>query len=632
MINNDGILRDALNLGAMTAASQVQMNIGPNGIWLTQGAAIAFGAGNDVLSTEAGSGATLGGIIYTGRRTSTTDVDPTHVIDFGAGADNVFNGGFFVVNPSPNNAINGNPITVLPQFEAETRLIDLEVFTNSGVILLGGIDDGENEGGSGQAATGQGRGLRSDDVATTDGWYDDILSMPDTRFIGDGGEIVFDIDLTRSQSDCTTRNSDGDLGAADCLMLHGGSTEGLTYVTLKEIIPGDRGGYNPDGILLVDVTGGGSAQGHFVVGPNTPGYSPLFGGILDKGVLFYGIAYNEDTQGHVLVGLPSGSALQFTALAGTAQDLWRTSTGAWFDRQADLRGELTDGIGGGVWLRTSAEFADRDLTQSVDGGGQAWAFDNAHKQASYAVTGGLDVMSGSQGDTAYVVGLMAGYAHADVEYATSPNAPRFDGFTGGGYASFVSGGLFIDAAVNANRLELENDIPSLQLFPAGSILATRLVSVGAQIEAGWRFPTMQAAFVEPLAAVSYVRTKYEAMDIPSDDAARPRIGIEFDDPTSLRGSLGARAGMEQDYGVVRAQYSVLGRVWNEFEGENGVVLHSAGPDALLIDDRSGAVNELGLGASVYSGGGLVSGFINLGGKFGEDYEARTASAGVRVAW
>ena len=47
---------------------------------------------------------------------------------------------------------------------------------------------------------------------------------------------------------------------------------------------------------------------------------------------------------------------------------------------------------------------------------------------------------------------------------------------------------------------------------------------------------------------------------------------------------------------------------------------------------TGQFTEVGIGASVYSGGGAVSGFLNLGGRFGDDYQATTASAGVRVNW
>ena len=37
-----------------------------------------------------------------------------------------------------------------------------------------------------------------------------------------------------------------------------------------------------------------------------------------------------------------------------AHNLWRLSTGSWLERQADLRGGLDAGRGGGIWMRAIA--------------------------------------------------------------------------------------------------------------------------------------------------------------------------------------------------------------------------------------------------------------------------------------
>ncbi|HYG26406.1 MAG TPA: autotransporter outer membrane beta-barrel domain-containing protein [Caulobacteraceae bacterium] len=624
VINNDGLLSGNVNLSGLTGSHT--LNITANGAWYSGWqdaedftpvtATSVLAAGDDSITVSEG------GMVYASTVTSEASSSAviTHVIDFReATADlDVFSlAGHLAVNP--NRQFVGEDVEVRT-FGGVVRMDGLEEFRNSGVVLLGSV----------QSTTPQ------EDTTPahllSDGWYDDVLSLPGATWIGDGGQVVMNVDIMRTQSDCTTRNAAADLGAADCLMIVGGATEGLTYLTLNEVVPGDRGRYHPEGIVLVDVTDGVSAQGHFVVGPDSANYSPEFGGVLDKGLFFYAVTYNEDTQQHILYGLPGANAQQFPLLATASQGLWRQSTGTWFDRQADLRGEQEPGVGGGVWLRVNGEKAERDIINAVSAGGQTYAIDNTFTQEGYAATVGADLLFGAEGATAYALGVMAGYAHADIEYETSPNTGRLDGWTGGAYGTFISGGFFLDAAVNLNKLTVDDDVPSLALFPAGTILSTDVVSVGFQAETGLRFPFDNGLFIEPIAGLSYVQTKFDDIDVPADDPARPRILIEYDDPASLRGSLGGRLGWDADYGSFRTQLSLLGRVVEEFDGANNIRLDNEGPDVLLTDDFSGRFTEFTVGGSIYSAGGAVSGFFNFGGKFGDDYKATTLSAGVRAAF
>ena len=617
LIEHDGQMNGVVDFSAL--AGGATMNIGEAGRWRLVPVADAFdfGSGEEPILQQSffspgDDVLTSAGQIRTGRVVDRTTTSPSTIVDFGGGADRFENTGTLVVHP------HGESLVSIRDVASDTVFSNLETFVNSGVIYLG--------------ARAAGNLPETVNILLSDEWYDDVLSMPGAHWIGEDGEVILNVDLNRTQTDCTTRNTAGDLQAADCISLVGGSTSGRTFITVIETVPGDRGAYDPEGILIVDVSGGEGHQGDFVIGPNTPGYSEAGGGALDKGIFFYTIAYNEDDQKFRLVGLPGANAGQFPLLAEAGLSLWRTSTGTWFDRQADLRGTLHEGVGGGPWLRISGENSDRDVIQTFEGGGQTFSLDNSLRQKTYAVTGGADIFSGGEGDTAYVFGVMAGYANAKLDYKVSPNQAQFDGWTGGVYASFISGGLFIDAAVNANRLDMKDDVPALNLFPAGTILRTNLMSYGAQAEAGWRFPLGGGLFVEPLAAVSYVRSEYDDILVPADDPARDRIGVAFDDPTSLRAGIGGRVGLDLDHGGFRTQISILGRRWNEFEGENAVILDNAGPDALLVDDFSGQFSEFGFGGGIYSESGLVSGVVNIGRKFGNDYEGATASAAVRFNW
>ena len=608
LVNISGV-QEPMNFDFTGMSAPVEVMFKEGAIWRA-GTSRTIPAGNFNVTIEEGAGL-IGGVIETSAAIETPTVitfaDPNFVLT---------NEGFIIVGPQcTNSSCNDNTTQ-----EAELRLEGLNEFRHSGVILLG------SPNGGGGPRFG---GTRTD---ISDGSTDDILSMPGVHWVGEGGRVLLDVDFTQAQSDCERDPDTGSMAAADCLRLVGGTTEGVTYVTINEVFPGDRLRPAEEGIVLVEVTGGTSAQGHFAVDPNLPGFTPLFGGSQDRGLYHYVIGYNEDTQQHTLFGFLGAGAYQFAQYASATQTLWRTSTGSWLDRQADLRAGLEPGVGGGVWMRASGEITERDTMVDNIGGGRTFTFDNSHEQTSYAITGGLDLINASQEDMGWVAGLMAGYATSEIEYEAWTNTGQLDGFSIGGYSSFIAGGLFVDAALNATRMVLENDLPGLNIFPAGSILDTVVVSLGGQVEAGYRFPVTDFAFVEPLASVSYVRSIYDDLEIAAADPLRPGVDVEFDDPRSLRASIGGRAGLEQDFGVARTQFSVVGRMWNEFEGDNRILIHNQGATDIVADDFSGQFREVGLGASVYSPGGAVSGFLNLGGKFGDDYQARIGSVGVRVAW
>ncbi len=602
-------------------AERVNVTVAEGALWRApDGASTVSGQNYDIVVAQ-------GGGFQAGRFVPpNTAIEAPVVVTF-ANPDIVFrNEGFLIIGQKSTTTVD------VTYDETEVRFEGLGQFRHSGIILMGGV----SRDLSTQPSLGDGGGGGRVRTDITDGWHDDILSMPGVNWVGEGGRIVMDVDLGRSQANCERNLTNGDLAAADCLKLVGGTTEGVTYITINEIAPGDRIRPTAEGIVLVEVTGGTSAQGHFSIDPTVSGASPLFGGSQDRGLYHYLIGYDDSARQHILYGVVGGGSYQLAQYATAAQSLWRVSTGSWLDRQADVRSGVEAGIGGGVWLRASGEIAERDVQTGFQSGGRTFAFDNSHEQTSYAVTGGLDLMSASADDLAWVVGVMAGYTYADIKYDTWANTGQLDGFSAGAYASFLSGGLFVDAALNANRVILKNDLPGLGLLPAGSILDTILLSLGAQVEAGWRLPLSDTLFVEPLAGVSYVVGKNDDLEVASADPSRPGLVVRFDDPTSLRANLGARVGVDHDYGPVRAQYSVTARAWNEFEGENTILLHNEfvpnEPDVAVADGFTGSFGELGFNASVYSAGGAVSGFVSLGGKFGDGYQAKAGTVGVRVAW
>lgn len=609
----------AMNFNFTGMSAPVEVNVLDGSAWAPVGnTSTVVPAGNFSINIASG-----GAMIAGAHNTNGTILEAPTVITFSDPEMVLNNAGYIIVGP--DDISTGHQFA---RHEAELQLIGLGQFHHSGTILLGG---------TGYPGTGlQIQGVKVED---TDSWYDDILVFQNGVWIGEGGVVVFDVDTNRTQTNCTREAVTFDLSAADCLRIVNSTVEGQTLLRINQTYSGDRGRLTQqimdDGILLVDAPGSTVAAENFALDPGMRGYNPDSQS-LDKGLYQYVLLFDEEASQFKLFGTLSGAAYQLPIAATAAHNLWRLSTGSWLNRQADLRGGIGDGVGGGIWMRASGDQTERDVTGLSTLGGLPFSVDSSHRQDTYAVTGGVDVLTASDGDRAYVVGLMAGYAHTDIEYDASANTQAMDAWTGGLYAGLVIGGLFVDATVSANNVIIDTDAPGFDLLPEGTILSSRLVSLGGQVEAGWRLPFSGGLFAEPLASVSYVRSKMDDLDIKPDDYSRPGLEVSFEDPSSLRAGVGGRLGLERLFLGMRTEVSVLGRVWTDLEGQNTASIHNLAfpddPDIRVTDDFSGRFNEVAVGGSVYSPNGIVSGFLNLGGKFGDDYQAKTGSMGVRVAW
>ena len=425
----------------------------------------------------------------------------------------------------------------------------------------------------------------------------------------------------------TAQTSCAVLTAADCLSLTGGSTAGSTSILLNDTNPASFGGFNPTGIVLVDVAGAGTtAASHFSLDPaalNWRADANSADGVIDKGLFVYDLTLNANKQ-HVLVGLPDSEAFEFTTFGAAVTDIWRTTTGTWFERQADLRTQLPslDDSGAGVWMKISGAAAERDRTQGYDLFGVSYEFDTSYAQNTISLIGGLDFMGGGSGK-AWVVGGQIGYVNSDVSFDSSPTVTAFEGMTLGVYGSYVGGPWFVDAIINANSLDYDHQ--AITLAPAGSnIFSGSADTLGFQVEGGWSMPLGANGFFEPLASLSYLSSSIDAVAVPGTT-------IEFEDVTSLRASLGGRLGLTADHGTFSSKWSLVARYWNEFEGENDVNFVS-GPGFTLSDDFSGSFGEVGGTVNLFGADDRFSAFLNLGVKFQDDYQSTEGSLGLRWRW
>jgi hypothetical protein len=572
VINNGGRIQGRVNFSGLTG--NVVFNNTSTFSWHTTGAS-TFSPGADTLNNT--------GTIFTNAGGVATSWD------FLGGSDTFANSGTLVVGE--------------PTLAASTLTItNLETWNNSGTIVFGSS------------------GSVNSDLAA-----DDRIFAANTTFNGTGSsKLVMDANLgALVQTSCAVLNG------ADCLSLTGGTTTGSTLIKVTDISGNLFGAYNPVGMVLVDVSGAGTtADSHFSLDHSSSFWRADLNssdGVLDKGLFFYDLTTNLNKQ-HVLVGLPDSEAFEFTVAGTAAQNAWYQSTGTWYDRQADLRDQLgdVDASGAGVWVKIAGGATSRDLINSYDLFGKTYSFDTSYAQDTISLTGGVDFISANTGDRQWVVGGMIGYVDTNVNFDASNTMISMDGLTVGLYGTYVAKNFFVDGIIAGNFLDVLHQAPSLAAAP-NNRFTSEANSVGGQIEGGYTVALGENAFFEPLASLSYVKTTF-------DDITVPGAVIAYDDQTSLRGSLGARLGANHDFDTFTSKFTITARIWDEFEGDNGLVIDSAGPDLPLTDDFSGSFGEVSGSVNVFSNEAAFSAFVNAGVKFKDDYQSTDASLGFRWRW
>jgi hypothetical protein len=81
-----------------------------------------------------------------------------------------------------------------------------------------------------------------------------------------------------------------------------------------------------------------------------------------------------------------------------------------------------------------------------------------------------------------------------------------------------------------------------------------------------------------------------------------------------------------------AELSLLGKVWNEFEGDNTITVTGMGPSESFTEDTSGLIGEAEVTLGWTNASGRLSTFLSGGGKWGEEFESYNLQAGVRMGF
>lgn len=436
----------------------------------------------------------------------------------------------------------------------------------------------------------------------------DLLDAPGADFVaGPNSRLLIDADLTA--------------GVADGMSLVGGSTSGETAVSVL-IGAEDIGVYDDEGVVVVDVTGGTTHAGDFYLDPSSPGYvaDGLFGGGVRVGAYSYSLMYDADSRTHRLVGVPGKSLLRMGMLPAVAQDIWRAGDAAVAARQADLR-TAAAGTVGGLWAQVSGDRIERDQATAVTVLGQTDTADVSYQQQTAALTLGGDILGEGAGGR-YSLGFMVGPTSTAVEFEGSASEVELEGVTAAVYGGFTSGDFFVDLSLTGSGAKVNDD----KSF--SEAVKTEVTSIGVRAEAGYRLGLGEGLHVEPLVAIVHVATSFEDLRLPG----APRDAILYDDAASTRLGVGARLGLETGFAGLDMRASLTGRYWKEMEAENGLVVRNAGADPRFVDDFGGDFAEVNAVIDLSSPEGAVSGFANLGGRFGEDYRAANAAVGLRYNW
>jgi outer membrane autotransporter protein len=321
---------------------------------------------------------------------------------------------------------------------------------------------------------------------------------------------------------------------------------------------------------------------------------------------------------------------------GIVQGMWHTLADSWIDRASDLRTIYgsTGGAGAdltyeapvsvptvhsgnsGIWGRVIGQIANRDVSYETEPFPYQYVtVDADYEEHLGAIQGGID-HAFDHGNGTTVVGLLAGYAHNSVDFIDAGDTAKITAPHVGAYVNWLNGGTYVDAMVKADFLTVDFNV-------AGEEATTKGHSLGARLEAGHR-SQMGHVFVEPVAAIAYVRTQLDPVTIGMTD-------VIFEDGQSLRGKIGGRVGFTSMSNGMQIDPYVHAYVGSEFLGENTVFFDS-GPGLTVIDDVSGIFGEVGGGFNVTTEDKHPSFYGQANYIFADGYHAGNATVGARVNW
>ncbi len=435
-----------------------------------------------------------------------------------------------------------------------------------------------------------------------------------------------------------------DQGSSDIFRIDGNVT-GQTDVIVNNVDDAP-GNFQSDGITVVQVRGNVDPEAF-----------RLANGPIDTGFFLNDLFFEPDGPEFDEFELrsigPSGGAFLLPQLITASQDIWHQTSDTWFDRSADLRTQLwrnawsapavagamyvhggsvkdgavvaePGGLSPAIWAKVSHGELEQDDTVRTSSLGRNFTFNLDRELFVADVQSGIDVtLKGVMNSSdVLLLSVFGGGVTANLTY-DNLGGRRFDyeGGQVGAAATYLSGGLFVDALFNAQFLKIEPEA-----FGFSQDLDAD--AYGFRVDTGYRFGMGgRGLFFEPLLTLAYVDSDVDGFSFSGNT-------VSFQAEDSVRGRVGLRAGTSLAIQAVRFEPFVIASLWGELsDDDNRATLSSNGVRFGFRDQREDSWGEISLGTNTFlSGNHAFSAFSKVDLIFGEDTEGYVAQGGFRVQW
>lgn len=408
-------------------------------------------------------------------------------------------------------------------------------------------------------------------------------------------------------------------------------------------------------VLKLDISGAtadelhiaGSASGHTTIVLNTlgnlpavintplvttgaassPGAFGLPNGTVRSGLTQLGIVYSPTTNVYSLVQTLNPAAFETTRFAEIRRDAFYRSQAAWTShldqyRTADAeRDEIQEGIH--PWASAYGGGSNRSGAESA-------IFETAnvgYNESYVGVQVGFDVVEAIAGGSA-VIGAMAGYTDADGKFDETNDQLMVNDFNIGVYAAYMQRGWFFNALAkfDPGTAEIKSPYASYQHSLKSS-------EAGLSLEAGKRID-LRRWYIEPEISITGVRGSVSGGNAAtaSSDYSVQGLAVNLADDASLRGRVGARAGMSASraFGGQLTPYVALAGV-DEFTGADKASFGTGAGATDLKNTGLGAHAEARLGADLVWASGLTVS-LEGNGSFGGNLGGGGGQMMIRLPW
>lgn len=471
---------------------------------------------------------------------------------------------------------------------------------------------------------------------------DGDFSQVDLSFVGstfDGGEgstIVIDADLGLAAADGEddqTLATDSDYivfssvdPLTDLPTANGVTINEKTLVVINDVSPTEIGVNSPIGEVAITVHHGAD---------NAPSLDAFaLAKPVNKGLWqydMYGVLDGEDglSTDYVIASTASHHAFELPVMLTSTQHIWQESTSAMHDRMYELRAKQgADGVAlSGGWVKLTGSSLQRDLKDATTLYGKTNTVDNRYTQNVGGLQLGFDHVIARNDDARWQLGLSAGFLQSDTRFKATGTKMEDDVTALGAYVSYVSGGAFVNFALNSTQGDVEYSMSNARLNADGGISFKDnfdAKAAGASLEAGYRFTT-PTWFFEP--SIRYASTTAKV-----DDKNFLMTDVDFvNKARSVQTSVSLDTGYQTTWGNLRAE-PFFQISWVDLDNNNKVSLTSGGQDPVVLGDvKSKGMLQLGAGVRLFEGKSQY-GFVRINHKANSDAKQTTLSGGYKYNW